>query len=67
MENLFNQFTKIYVRLTPTNTGWKKETSVDKKVWVVENLNLTLDQVMKIKLQVIEDNFRNLHSIINKN
>lgn len=66
MENLYNHSTKIYVRLTPTETGWKKETSVDKKVWIVENLNLTLDQVMEIKNQVIEDNFRNLNSLISK-
>lgn len=66
MENLYNHFTKIHIRLTPTDTGWKKETSMDKKVWIVEKLNLTLDEVMNIKSQVIEDNFRNLNSLISK-
>lgn len=66
MENLYNHSTKIYVRLTPTETGWTKETSVDKKVWTIEKLDLTLEQVMEIKKQVIEDNFRNLNSLITK-
>lgn len=66
MENLYNHITKVHVRLTPTSTGWKKETSVDKKVWTVEKLDLTLDEVMKIKNQVIEDNFLNLNFIISK-
>ena len=54
------------MKLTPTQTGWKLETSVDKKVWIIENVNLTLDQVMEIKNQTILDNYKNLNSIISK-
>ena len=66
MEQLFNHLTKIHTKLTPTQTGWKLETSVDKKVWTTENVNLTLEQVMEIKNQTILDNYKNLNSIISK-
>ena len=66
MEQLYNQITKVHMKLTPTQTGWKLETSVDKKVWIIENVNLTLDQVMEIKNQTILDNYKNLNSIISK-
>jgi hypothetical protein len=66
MENLYDHITKVHTRITPTEKGWTVETSFDKKIWITQNYNLSLDEIMKIKDQIVYNNFMNLHSLIVK-
>ena len=62
--DLTDKQNKVHIRITVTKNGWNRFVSQDKKKWKKTHSNLTLTEVLTIREEVINNNFKNLFKII---
>lgn len=62
---LFDQLNKVYVKIViGTDDKFERWVSNDKKKWVMTHNSMSLDDVMKMKEKVINNNIKNLYSLV---
>lgn len=62
---LFDQLNKVYVKIIlGKDKKWERWVSDTKKNWVMTHNSLSLDDVIRIKEQVVSNNYNNLYSLI---
>lgn len=63
---LSDKINGVRIKLTKTIGGWVRYVSTYDNKWKKTHENLSLDDVMKIKQEVIDNNHRNLYNLITK-
>lgn len=62
---LFDQLNKVYVKIClGKDKKWERWVSDTKKKWVLTHNSLSLDDVIKLKEEVVANNYNNLYSLI---
>lgn len=64
--NLTDKGAKKHIRLYATQDGWERWESKDKRNWTKTHENLTLDNVLKEKMEVQKKNYFNLFKLITR-
>jgi hypothetical protein len=64
--DMFDHTTKLYVRIKKSNEGWDRMVSKTKKVWKLTHKALSMDEVLRFKEEIVNNNFRNLYGVISK-
>ena len=64
--SLYDHSLGVFVKIKPTGTKWVRYVSKNKKKWVMTNSFNTLDDALKSKEEVINNNYRNLLQLITK-
>jgi len=64
--DLYDQHNHFYVKLINTKTGWERHISIDNVNWKLTHSKLTMTEMMTIKQDVIDNNFKNLFNKIIK-
>ena len=62
--DLTDKHNRVHIRITVTKTGWNRYVSQDKKKWKKTHSNLSLTEVLTIREEVINNNFKNLFKLI---
>lgn len=64
--NMFDHTNSLYVRIKRTAKGWERWVSKSKRNWKMTHKALTMDDALKFKEEVINNNYRNLFGLIVK-
>jgi hypothetical protein len=64
--NLFDHSNKLFVMIKKSadTNHWERFVSKNKKKWELTHSSLSLDDVLKFKEEVIDNNFKNLYNLI---
>lgn len=62
---LFDQLNKVYVKIIlGKGDKWERWVSDTKKKWIMTHNSLSLDDVIRMKEEVVSNNYNNLYSLI---
>jgi len=64
--NMFDHTNKLYVRIKKSTRGWERWVSKTKRNWKMTHKSLSMDDALKFKEQIINNNYRNLIGLIEK-
>ena len=64
--NLFDHTNNVFVRIRKSDDTihWERVISKNKKSWVITHKCLSLEDALKFKEEVINNNFKNLFNLI---
>ena len=64
--NLFDHSNKLYVRIKKSDDTfhWERMVSKNKKKWITTHRSLTMEDALKFKEEIINNNFVNLFQLI---
>jgi hypothetical protein len=63
---LFDHSNKLYVRISHSKEGWERWVSKTRQNWKLTHKALSMDDALKFKEQIIDNNYRNLLGLIVK-
>jgi hypothetical protein len=64
--NMFDHALNQYVRIKRTAKGWERWVSKSKKHWKMTHKAKSMDDVLRFKEEVVNNNYRNLYGLILK-
>lgn len=66
--NLFDHVSKLYILIKKSQdkVNWERYVSSDKEKWILTHSCLNLEDALRFKEEVINNNYRNLFSLISK-
>ena len=64
--DLVDQHSKIHIRVQVGKKGWDRYVSIDRKTWNKTHSGLSMEEVLTIKEEAINNNYKNLFKIITK-
>jgi len=64
--DLVDKDSKIYIRVQIGKKGWDRYVSFDRKTWKQTHSGLSMEEVLTIKEETINNNYKNLFKIITK-
>lgn len=64
--DLVDQHSKIHIRVKVGKTGWDRYVSIDRKTWKKTHSGLSMREVLTIKEEAINNNYKNLFKLITK-
>ncbi len=62
----FDHKNKLRFKVTTSKKGLNLMSSIDGKKWKTEKEGITLEEIMKLKEEIINNNFEHLFGIISK-